>query len=210
MFKITAHKGIDILKEASSCKWGPKKPRNYLLEGRPLEVQAFPLCECLRNPSLSVYQLVLLWDAALSFSEFFLETQCICPFHDGDLWMHLPMWFMNHAEWVFSSFWPKMAWPPCPTLLPIYPISLQATFLFPRMKEVLKGKCFADVEQGTVEALKGIKTDKFKNCFEQWKKHLDRCIVSNEEYFEGEWKRKNTQFFIKKFHFGGIPPHIQE
>ena len=35
------------------------------------------------------------------------------------------------------------------------------------------------------EALKGIKTDKFKNCFEQWKKCLDRCIPSAGEYFEG-------------------------
>ena len=42
-------------------------------------------------------------------------------------------------------------------------------FLFPQMKEVLKGKHFADVEHGkqkTAEALKGIKIDKFKNCFE--------------------------------------------
>ena len=40
------------------------------------------------------------------------------------------------------------------------------------MKKVLKGKCFADVEdmkQETAEALKGINIDKFKNCFEQWK-----------------------------------------
>ena len=41
------------------------------------------------------------------------------------------------------------------------------------MKEVLKGKCFADVEamkQKMAEALKSIKTDEFENCFEQWKK----------------------------------------
>ena len=36
----------------------------------------------------------------------------------------------------------------------------------------------------TAEALKDIKIDKFKNCFEHWKKHLDRCITSNLEYFE--------------------------
>ena len=43
-------------------------------------------------------------------------------------------------------------------------------FLFPWMKKILKGKCFADVEevkQKMAEALKGIKIDKFKNCFEQ-------------------------------------------
>ena len=46
-------------------------------------------------------------------------------------------------------------------------------FLFPWMKEVLKGKRFADVEevkQKPAEALKGIKINKFKNCFEQWRK----------------------------------------
>ena len=47
-----------------------------------------------------------------------------------------------------------------------------------------KGKRFAnaeEVKQKTAEALKGIKINEFKNGFEQWKKHLDRCIVSNGE-----------------------------
>ena len=63
-------------------------------------------------------------------------------------------------------------------------------FLFPRMKKVLKGKYIADMEevkQKMAEALKVIKINKFKNCTEQWKKYLDRCIASNGEYFEGEW-----------------------
>ena len=30
------------------------------------------------------------------------------------------------------------------------------------------------------EALNSIKIKKFENCFEQWKKCLDRCIASNE------------------------------
>ena len=59
------------------------------------------------------------------------------------------------------------------------------------MKKVLKGKCFADVEEvkqkKTAKALKGIKIDEFKNHFEQWKKSLNRCIASNGEYFEGDW-----------------------
>ena len=68
-----------------------------------------------------------------------------------------------------------MAWPLCPTL-PIHPISTTATFsLFPWMKLILKGKHFADVEdikQEMTQALKGIKINEFKNCFEQWKKML--------------------------------------
>ena len=52
------------------------------------------------------------------------------------------------------------------------------------------------------EAIKGVKTDKFQNCFEQWKKCLDRCIASNGEYFEGDrfkHVKVNTQLFINKF-----------
>ena len=57
------------------------------------------------------------------------------------------------------------------------------------MKKVLKRKHFAHVEEGKpkmAEALKDIKIDEFKNCFEQWKKCLNRCIASNGEYFEGD------------------------
>ena len=35
------------------------------------------------------------------------------------------------------------------------------------------------------EALKGIKIDEFKNCFEQWKRH-QYSIASKGEYFEGD------------------------
>ena len=58
------------------------------------------------------------------------------------------------------------------------------------MKKVLKGKHFASLEemkQKMAEALKVIKIDEFKNCFEQWKKYIDSYIASNGEYFEGDW-----------------------
>ena len=42
-----------------------------------------------------------------------------------------------------------------------------------------------EVKQKMAEALKGIKIEKFKNCLEQWKKYLDKCIALNGEYFEG-------------------------
>ena len=35
-------------------------------------------------------------------------------------------------------------------------------------------------------ALKGIKINEFKTCFEQWKKRLNRCTASNGEYYEGD------------------------
>ena len=36
------------------------------------------------------------------------------------------------------------------------------------------------------EALKGIKINKFKNCFEQWEKSLSGYIALNGKYFEGD------------------------
>ena len=79
---------------------------------------------------------------------------------------------------------------PHPPYLPdLAPINF--FFCIPWIKRVLKGKCFADLEeikQKMAEALKGIKIGKFKKCFEQWKKkHFDRCIASNGEYFEGDY-----------------------
>ena len=51
-----------------------QKTWNYLPEGGPGST-GFPLLgECYRNPSVSVYQLALFWEAASSFSEFFLKT----------------------------------------------------------------------------------------------------------------------------------------
>ena len=50
------------------------------------------------------------------------------------------------------------------------------------MKNILKGKRFADVEevkQKMTEILKGNKIYEFKNCFEQWKKRLNRCIMGS-------------------------------
>ena len=62
--------------------------------------------------------------------------------------------------------------------------------MFSLMKKVLKEKCFANVEEvkpkKMSEALKGM--DEFKNCFEQWKKSLERYIASKAEYFEGDWR----------------------
>ena len=61
-------------------------------------------------------------------------------------------------------------------------------YLFPRMKKVLKEKCFADVEdmkQKMAKAQKYIKINEFKNCFEQWKT-VNRCITSNNGYFESD------------------------
>ena len=77
---------------------------------------------------------------------------------------------------------------PQPTYSPSLAPSNSFVRLFPQIKKVLKGKQFAyveEVKQKMAEALKGIKIE-FKDCFEQWKKGLDRCITSTGEDFEGD------------------------
>ena len=124
-----------------------KNPWNYLLEGRPLVVQA-PAARrvlCSRNPSVSVQPPALSTSVHLFLKTFFHQ---VCPFHDG--------WFTSLPTHTTT------AWPHVPPSL-----FMQGTFffLFPWMKKVLKGKCFADVEevkQKMAEAVKGIKIDEFK------------------------------------------------
>ena len=56
--------------------------------------------------------------------------------------------------------------------LPYSPDLALSNLLFPQMKNILKGKHFADVEkvkQKTAEALKGTIIEEFENCSEQWK-----------------------------------------
>jgi len=62
-------------------------------------------------------------------------------------------------------------------------------FLFPKIKEILKGSHFDDIHgirSNTTAALKAIPQNQFQNCFEGWTKHRHRCIVFQGEYFEGD------------------------
>ena len=56
-------------------------------------------------------------------------------------------------------------------------------------KKVLKGKCFANVEevkQKVAEALKASKSMNSKTILSSGKNHLDRSVASNGQYFEGD------------------------
>jgi hypothetical protein len=62
-------------------------------------------------------------------------------------------------------------------------------FLFPKIKEILKGRHFDDIDDissNTTAALKVIPQNHFQNYFEgrTWRWH--RCIASQGEYFEGD------------------------
>ena len=73
---------------------------------------------------------------------------------------------------------------------PAYSLDLAPSdfFLFPKIKEILKGRYFDDIDDrsNTMAALKAIPQNQFQNCFEGWTRHWHRCIASQGEYFEGD------------------------
>jgi len=73
--------------------------------------------------------------------------------------------------------------PYSPNLAPRY------FFLFPCMKDQVKGNCFADVskvKKKMLEFLNNIKSEEFQKCFQQWEKCWYKCIESKGKYFEGD------------------------
>ena len=144
--------------------------QNYLLKGGPLEHRLCPPGECSRDPSVSVHQLTLWWEAACSFSEFFLNTLSV--------WLPILWWVIYkctclHCAECSAVFEQKQHDPHSLSSLFTWSCPKWLFNLFPQVKNVHKGKCFADVEevkQKTAETLKSIKIEKFKNCFKQWKK----------------------------------------
>ena len=62
-------------------------------------------------------------------------------------------------------------------------------FLFLKIKEILKGRHFDDIDNirsNTTAALKAISQNQFQNCYEGWTRHFHWCIASQGEYFEGD------------------------
>jgi hypothetical protein len=61
--------------------------------------------------------------------------------------------------------------------------------LFPKIKEILKGRHFDDIDDirsNMMATLKAIPQNQFQNCFEGWARHLHLCIASQGEHFEGD------------------------
>jgi hypothetical protein len=57
------------------------------------------------------------------------------------------------------------------------------------MKQVLKGRRFADVaetQRESLVALDSISVEDFRQCFQQWEHCRDRYIQSQGQYFGGE------------------------
>jgi [histone H3]-lysine36 N-dimethyltransferase SETMAR len=62
-------------------------------------------------------------------------------------------------------------------------------FLFPKLKECLKGhhwKTVQNIEKVVTEKLKAISFNEFQHCYEKWEQRLQRCVASQGDYFEGD------------------------
>ena len=62
-------------------------------------------------------------------------------------------------------------------------------FLFPKIKEILKGRHFGDIDDirsNTMAVVKAIPQNQFQNCFEGWTRCWHRCIAFQVVYFEGD------------------------
>ena len=117
-----------------------KKSQNYLLEGKPLEYSPAPLHKCSRNPPLSVYQLVVLWEAAFDSREFFFKILSThLPISRWVIYEHTCLHWLSVSS--FDQKWHDPYAPPVTWSLPEW------LFFVSLMKNLLKGKCFADVEE---------------------------------------------------------------
>ena len=62
-------------------------------------------------------------------------------------------------------------------------------FLFQKIKRTFKARRFTaidDIKSASLKKLKAIPKIEFEKCFEDWKKHWHKCIISNGDYFEGD------------------------
>ncbi|GFW95889.1 putative mariner transposase [Trichonephila clavipes] len=61
--------------------------------------------------------------------------------------------------------------------------------LFPKLKNHLKRHHFGTLENiqtAVTDQLKAIPISEFHQCYEEWKKRLQRCVASKGSYFEGD------------------------
>jgi hypothetical protein len=61
--------------------------------------------------------------------------------------------------------------------------------LFPRLKSIMKGACFADVvviQEHVTAVLRSIPKEVFADSFQKLYKHSQQCVVKDGDYFEGQ------------------------
>ena len=62
-------------------------------------------------------------------------------------------------------------------------------FLFPKLKEVIKGTRFQDsevIKTAVARELQAITEESFQECVEAWQRRLEKCIRAQGDYFKDE------------------------
>jgi hypothetical protein len=62
-------------------------------------------------------------------------------------------------------------------------------FLFPRLKSIMKGACFANVaaiQERVTEVLRSIPKEAFADRFQKLYERCQQCVVKDGDYFEGQ------------------------
>ena len=86
------------------------------------------------------------------------------------------------------NVWQKKSIPVVPKP-PISPdLSPCDFFLFPRLKNDLKGRHFVtldNIQKSVTNKLKGIPAEAFQHCYEQWKQRLRQCVLPKGTILKG-------------------------
>ena len=96
----------------------------------------------------------------------------------------------SHAmPWVSVNFWPKINITVLNQLS--YPPDLAPCdfFLFPKLKEVIKGTHVEDVEaikKAVTKELRAMLQESHQESMEAWQKRMAKFIKAEGDYFEGE------------------------
>lgn len=93
--------------------------------------------------------------------------------------------------WAYGSSWLRRTFncSTCWNNLPIHLTLLRVTFYFPKLKGVIKGTRFDNVEtikRSVTTEIRGILEESFQQCIEAWPKRMEKCIRLKGNYFEGE------------------------
>ncbi|UYV61188.1 hypothetical protein LAZ67_1003762 [Cordylochernes scorpioides] len=78
-------------------------------------------------------------------------------------------------------------------------------FLFPKLKRPMKGRRYAtldEIKTASKKELKKIFLNDFLKCFEDWKNRWHKCIISHEDYFEGDKIGATETYELIKEAFG--------
>ena len=93
--------------------------------------------------------------------------------------------------WAYGSSWLRRTFScsTCWSNLPIHLTLLRVTFYFPKLKGVIKGTRFDNVEtikRSVTTEIRGILEESFQQCIEAWPTRMEKCIRLKGNYFEGE------------------------